>query len=115
MTALTFRPWDVWWVDFDPVKGSEQGGRRSCIIVGTAVACRIPNGVVQVVPTAPTLRGLEWQPVVTIAGEKRAVMVDQIRTLSERRFQSLVRGTQLSQSDIHEIRDALKLIINVQG
>src|SRR5690606_8766262 len=36
-------PWQVWWVDFDPQVGREQAGRRPAIVVGSTLACSLPN------------------------------------------------------------------------
>jgi PemK-like, MazF-like toxin of type II toxin-antitoxin system len=39
-------PWQVWWADFDPQIGQEQTGRRPAIVVGTTLACSLPDRLV---------------------------------------------------------------------
>jgi len=79
-------PWQVWWVNFDPQVGHEQAGRRPAIVVGTALACSIPNGLALLVPCTSTNRNLPWQPQVTLVGRACYAMCDQVKALAVERL-----------------------------
>jgi mRNA interferase MazF len=102
----------VWWADFSPTVGHEQRGQRPCIIVSTAVACRIPNALVQVVPCTTTIRALAWHPEVHIDGRRGVAMCDQVRTISINRLTGQAKAT-LSPAEIQAVRAALRLIIDI--
>jgi len=75
-------PWQVWWIEFDPHVGPEQAGRRPAIIVGTPLACALPNRLAIVVPCTTTERSLPWHPPVTLAGRSGFAMCDQVKSVS---------------------------------
>lgn len=75
-------PWQVWWVDFDPQMGTEQASRRPAIVVGTRLACDLPNKLVIVVPCTHTNRRLPWQPSVDLSGDVGYAMCDQLKSIS---------------------------------
>lgn len=79
-------PWDVWWTNFDPQVGKEQAGRRPAIVVGTALACRLPNGLALVVPCTTTDRGLPFHPLITAFERPTFAMCDQLKSISRKRL-----------------------------
>ncbi|GAA1376106.1 type II toxin-antitoxin system PemK/MazF family toxin [Catellatospora chokoriensis] len=88
-------PWQVWWMQFNPQVGHEQAGERPAIVVGSALACSLPNGLALVVPCTTTDRQLVWQPAVTLAGRAGFAMCDQVKAVSTdrlvRRHQAVLR------------------------
>ena len=76
----------MWWAEFDPKVGHEQGGRRPAIVVGTALACSLPNGLALVVPCTSTDRRLPIQPPVTLAGHPGFAQCDQVKAISNDRL-----------------------------
>jgi|AntDryMetagUQ889_1029465.scaffolds.fasta_scaffold03750_3 mRNA interferase MazF len=48
--AATIEPWQVWLADFGTPTGSEQGGIRPTLIVGSEDHCRFPIQMALVVP-----------------------------------------------------------------
>ena len=51
-------PWQVWLADFGTPAGSEQGGRRPAVIVGSEDHCRFPIDIALVIPVTSRDRGL---------------------------------------------------------
>jgi mRNA interferase MazF len=82
----TVAPWQVWWANFDPQVGQEQSGRRPAIVVGTALACSLPNGLALVVPCTSTDRRLPIQPPVMLAGRPGFAQCDQVKAISTDRL-----------------------------
>jgi mRNA interferase MazF len=109
------RPWQVWWVEFDPQLGREQAGRRPAIVVGTELACQIPNNLATVVPCTHTDRSLPWQPQVTLGEDPGFAMCDQIKAIDKRRLQKPHRCGSIADSDQREaIARALRELIMVE-
>ncbi len=56
--AAMIEPWQVWLADFGSPAGSEQGGTRPAVIVGSEDHCRFPIQMALVVPLTARDRGL---------------------------------------------------------
>lgn len=109
-------PWQVWWVQLNPRLGHEQAGRRPAIIVGTELACQIPNDLALVVPCTHSDRGLPWQPRITLGRDPGFAMCDQVKAVDRRRLQK--RHTCRFLSDIDErqaVADALRELLTVEA
>jgi mRNA interferase MazF len=105
-------PWQVWWTDFDPQVGREQAGLRPAIIVGTALACSLPNGLALVVPCTSTDRGLPVHPRIVLDGRAGVALCDQVKSISIERLASRHRAV-LTEVEIDSIKFALKMIVSV--
>ncbi len=103
---------DVWLVDFDPVVGHEQAGIRPALVISNDGYNQTTNAMVQVLPITTTNLGL-MSHIEVVAGQgglhKRSfVMCDQIRTVSEGRFQH-----QIGQLDEATVNRAIAIIIRI--
>lgn len=104
-------PWEVWWTDFDPQVGREQAGLRPAIVVGTRLACQIPNQLAFVVPCTTTDRGLPFHPPVTSLERRTFAMCDQVKSISRNRLMRRHR-TSLRGEDIKSIQFVLRQMID---
>ena len=103
-------PWQVWWTDFDPQVGQEQADRLA-IVVGTTLACSLPNRLVIAVPCTTRDRGLPFQPAVELQQPSFA-MCDQVKSISVNRLVTQHSAT-LRVTEIEAIKFALRQMIDV--
>lgn len=82
------RPGSVLWVEFDPVSGREQGGRRPAVVVSSADHLSAATTLVTVVPATSTDR--EWPNHILMSGPTglptpTLAMTEQVRTIARER------------------------------
>lgn len=98
---------EVWWVEFDPSVGSEIRKTRPAIIVSNNAANRNLARVIVVPVTSNTGHLYPGEAMITVAGEKRKAMADQIMAADKSRLKSCLDT--LSKSDMLAVEDAIKI------
>ncbi len=104
-------PWQVWWADFSPQRGREQDGVRPAIVIGSPLACELPNELATVLPCTTKDRGLPIHPAVDL-GQPSFAMCDQMKSISVDRLLK-PHPARLSEEDIRTIRNAIRQLIDV--
>jgi mRNA interferase MazF len=90
---------EVWWVGFGPSVGGEIQKRRPAIVISNDQANRHLNRL-QVVPITSSIgRLFPSEAYVTLNGEQRKAMADQLATISKARL-----GAKLGQLDAAEMQ-----------
>lgn len=113
MVAGHVAPWQVWWVDFNPQRGHEQAGLRPGVVVGTALACSLPNGLAIVVPCTTTDRGLPFHPPVSLAGRTGVAMCEQVKSIATERLVRRHSAGVVSRPEREAIMFALRQLVHV--
>lgn len=96
---------EVWWVSFDPSLGGEIHKTRPAVILSNDAANTALNRVIVVPLTSQVARVYPGEALVTVNGEQRKAMADQIMTASKRRLKSKL-GT-LSRTDMTAVENAV--------
>lgn len=101
---------DVIWMDFDPVLGSEQGGRRPALVI-TPAFYNDRSGICIVCPVTSRVKGYPFEvaipPDLPVAG---FILVDQIKC-QDWRFRNIEKITSLQSDQIREVQEMLKRLL----
>jgi mRNA interferase MazF len=96
---------EVWWASFDPSVGGEIRKTRPAIILSNDAANAALNRVIVIPITSQIARVYPGEALVTLNGEKRKAMADQIMAASKKRLKRKL-GV-LSRADVAAVENAV--------
>lgn len=97
----------MWFVNFDRVRGREQGKDRPALVVSSRFHLDLTMGhLICVLPLTSVARP-GWMHRVRIASGGGWVITEQVRTVSAQRFRRYASEIQLSATELDEVRHIL--------
>ncbi|MFY9562024.1 MAG: type II toxin-antitoxin system PemK/MazF family toxin [Terriglobales bacterium] len=103
---------EVWWVSFDPSLGGEIQKTRPALILSNNAANAVLNRVTVVPLTSQTAKVYPAEALVTLNGEQRKAMADQIMTAAKQRLQDRIGN--LSPADMLQVEKAVLLQLGIR-
>ena len=103
---------EVWWVAFDPSVGGEIQKTRPALIISNNAANAALNRVIVIPLTSQVAKIYPGEALVTLNGEQRKVMADQVTTASKQRLRTKLGS--LDQADITTVENALLLQLGMR-
>lgn len=103
---------EVWWVAFDPSVGGEIQKTRPALIISNNAANAVLNRVIVIPLTSQTSKVYPGEAVVTLNGEQRKAMGDQVMTASKQRLGT--RLGSLDNPDMTAVENALLLQLGIR-
>ena len=111
MAVLKPKRGSVWWVNFDPTKGTEVKKARPAIVVSNNVSNKYLDRF-QVVPLTSNITNIyPSECLVLVKDQQGKAMVDQIRTVSSARFGKKI--SDLSKQDVDKLGEVIKLQLDL--
>ena len=103
---------EVWWVSFDTSVGGEIQKTRPAIIMSNNAANSMLKRVIVVPLTSQTTKVYPGEALVTLNGEQRKAMADQIMSAAKQRLGAKLGG--LSMSDVTAVENAVLLQLGIR-
>jgi mRNA interferase MazF len=107
------RQGEIWSVYFDPVKGNEQGGNRSAVIIsGNTLNQNL--GVIVVCPITSSVHHFEGNPVLKPTKDNglntiSEILVFHVRSISKERFKKKIG--MITKNEMEKIKNTLNDIL----
>jgi|SRR5579872_64233 mRNA interferase MazF len=103
---------EVWWVAFDPSLGGEIQKTRPAIVVSNNGANMALNRLIVVPLTSQIAKVYTGQAMITLNGEPRKAMADQLTTISKQRLRS--KSGDISISDMAALERAIRVHLGLR-
>jgi mRNA interferase MazF len=103
---------EIWWVAFDPSVGGEIQKTRPALIISNNAANAALNRVIVIPLTSQVAKVYPGEALVTLNGERRKVMTDQVMTASKQRLRTKLGS--LDHADIMTVENALLLQLGMR-
>jgi len=103
---------EVWWVAFDPAIGGEIQKTRPALVISNNAANAALNRVIVIPLTSQVAKIYPGEALVTLNGEQRKVMADQVTTASKQRLRTKLGS--LDPADITTVENAWLLQLRMR-
>jgi mRNA interferase MazF len=106
---------DIWLIEFNPVRGHEQGGTRPGLVVSTDIFNRGPAGLHLVVPITTTNRRIRWHveasPPEGGLRQQSYIKCEDLRSIAAERF--VMRWGTVSAQTLLAVERRLRILLDL--
>ena len=95
---MEIKQYSVYWVNLDPVVGSEVSKTRPCVVISPDEMNKYIRTVI-IAPLTHTLKAYPSRVACNVDGEKGMVMLDQVRTVDKRRLTTFIAKLKKNESE----------------
>jgi mRNA interferase MazF len=113
---VRIEPWQVWWVDLEPVACREPGKSRPAVIVSSVFHLRLVRGELLSVLPLTTVKRTGWlhRTEITLPDHNTSwAITEQIRTISATRLTGTTPIGQLNKAQIEATRSVLTKMLTL--
>jgi len=104
-------PGAVWFCDFNPVRGREQGNERPALVASSSFHLRLTGGALISVLPLTSVERTQWIHRVHVAAAGGWVITEQVRTVSVQRFRRPAPEISLTDHELTEVRHILSRML----
>lgn len=101
---MEVKQYSVYWVNLDPVIGSEVNKTRPCVVISPDEMNKYLKTVI-IAPLTHTMKNYPSRVSCTISGTDGMIMLDQIRTIDKARLSSYI--SKLKKAEINEVKSVI--------
>lgn len=105
------QPGSVWFCDFDPVRGREQGKDRPALVVSSAFHMHLTGGALVSVLPLTSVERPGWLHRIPVADGSGWVITEQVRTIAVQRFRRPAPELTLSDDELAEVARVLAKMV----
>jgi mRNA interferase MazF len=113
MTQPPVQSGQVWFVDFEPIRGREQGKDRPALVVSSRFHLRLTGRELATVLPLTTVERPGWLHRVHVAAGGGWMITEQIRTVSVSRFRRYAPEIALTDDERREVRQILSRLLDI--
>ena len=111
MSRPPIEPGSVWFCDFDPVGGREQGKDRPALVISSAFHLQLTGAALVSVLPLTSVERPGWLHRVPVSAGDGWVITEQLRTLAAQRFRRLAREITLTGNELAEVQRVLAKMV----
>lgn len=105
----------MWFCDFDPVRGREQGKYRPALVVSSTFHLRLTGGALVSVLPLTSVERPGWLHRVPVGEGGGWVITEQVRTITAQRFRRPANEVTLSNDQLGEVQRVLAKMLLLSG
>lgn len=107
MSRPQIEPGSVWFCDFDPVRGREQGKDRPALVVSSGFHLNLTGGALVSVLPLTSVERPGWLHRIRVNAGDGWVITEQVRTMAAQRFRRPAPEIALSDEELAEVQRVL--------
>ncbi|MGB3184608.1 MAG: type II toxin-antitoxin system PemK/MazF family toxin [Ornithinimicrobium sp.] len=107
MNSPQIDPGSVWFCDFDPVRGHEQGKDRPAVVVSSEFHLNLTGRALVTVLPLTSVQRPGWLHRVRVGAGGGWVITEQVRTLAAQRLRRPAPEIALSNNELDEVQRVL--------